>query len=115
MIALHGDVHWSVVLGFTPDSAQGVATRFAGYDVPRDGPELGDAIGEIVNIVGGSVKRLLAPRALTADLSLPTVITATQFQVILQRKTTSSHVHFDSAVGELWSSVTVGIDPGMIL
>jgi len=115
MIALHGSVHWSVVMGFTRDSATAVASRFAGYEVSPEGPDVGDAIGEIINMVGGRTKKLLSVKGLTASMSLPTVLGASEFQVLLQQRSAADYVHFGSPAGKVWTILTVGVDVGMIL
>ncbi|UCE58925.1 MAG: response regulator [Phycisphaerales bacterium] len=115
MITLHGGVNWSVLLGFTRESAKAAASRFAGYEVPSDGPDMADAVGEIANIVGGRIKQLLSAKGLAASLSLPTVLGASGFEVLLQHKSTVNYVHFDSPAGRMWTMVAVGMDAGMIL
>ena len=117
MASLMGAVQWSVGLGFTRESAQAVASRFAGCEVPIDSPELGDAIGELTNIVCGRTKMLLSQRGLSADMSLPTVISASEYRMLVHRpgKTAIDHVHFNSPLGKFWTVVTVGLHAGMIL
>lgn len=115
MISFHGCVHWSVVLGFTRDSAAAVASKFAGYEIGWDGPDIGDAIGEMTNIVGGGIKRLLGNKGLKVNMSLPTVLRASEFEVLIQHNNGSDTVDFSSQVGKLWTIVTVGIDTEMIL
>lgn len=115
MTSFDGSVRWSVVLGFTRASAAAVATKFAGYEIAADGPDLGDAIGEITSIVGGKIKKLLGLKGLTVNMSLPTVVSASDFEILLQHKSGADTVHFNSSVGKLWTIVTVGMDAGMIL
>lgn len=115
MVSIQGEVHWSVTLGFTPDSASAIATRFAGYDIPSEGPDLGDAIGEITNIVAGRIKHNLGGRGLAANISLPTVFGADSLQMLLERDNAMAYAYFDSPVGKLWTLVSVGIDSGVIL
>jgi len=115
MIALHGSVHWSVVVGFTHNTATAVASCFAGCELPPDSPDLGDAIGEVINMIGGRIKKLLGAKGLAANISLPTVLGALEFQVLLQPRSAADYVHFKSPVGEMWSILTVGVDVGMIL
>ncbi len=117
MIYVLGDVQWSVVLGFSRTTAEVVASTFAGYDVSADELDLGDAVGEIANMVGGRLKGLLSAHGLSVAVSLPTVISAVEFHMLLQRrrKSAAEYVHFDSTAGKLWTVVTVGIHAGMVL
>lgn len=115
MVSIQGEVHWSVALGFTQSSASAVASRFAGYEIPSDGPDLGDAIGEVTNIVAGRIKNNLGAKGLAANISLPTVIWAQGFQVLLRHNTAVDYAHFNSEVGKIWIMVAVGMDNGMML
>ncbi len=115
MMALHGDVNWSVTLGFTQRAANVVASRLAGCELSSDDVDTGDAIGEITNIVGGSIKSLLAARNIASRMTLPTVIGATGFRILLQHRNTTSCVSFETPAGPMWSVVTVGIDMGLVL
>ncbi len=117
MISILGDVQWAVGLGFTPKTAQAVASRFACCDIASDSPDLGDAIGEIVNIVCGRTKSLLAERGLHTNISLPTVISASNFRRLIHRpgKTAVALKHHNSPIGKLWTVVTVGLSGGIIL
>ena len=115
LLSVQGDVHWSVLLGFSSLVAAGAASRFAGYDLLPDHPDIGDAIGEIANIVGGRLKALLTAEGVEAVVSFPTVIEATGFQFLLQPKTSAYSVKFNSRVGEVWAVVIVGINAGTVL
>jgi chemotaxis protein CheX len=115
MVSIQGEVHWSVALGFTQSSASAVASRFAGYEIPSEGPDLGDAIGEIANIVAGRIKHDLGAKHLAVNISLPTVIWAEAFQVLLQHNTAMDYAHFNSEAGKIWTMVAVGIDNGIML
>jgi CheY-like chemotaxis protein len=117
MVTMLGDVQWSVVLGFEQSAAAGVASRLAGFDIPFDSPDIGDAIGEVTHIVAGQVKGMLVERGLRIECSLPTVIGASRIRFLVQhgRRTTDDQVHFRTPVGRLWVAVSVGVASGLIL
>jgi CheY-like chemotaxis protein len=117
MINFLGDVQWSVVLGFEERAAVGVASRLAGAEIPFDSPDMGDAIGEVTNIVAGHVKRLLVGRGLRVECSLPTVIGASDIRFLVQRgrRTTADQVHYQTQVGRLWIAISVGVASGLVL
>jgi CheY-like chemotaxis protein len=114
-IAVLGDVQWSLVLGFEQSAAAAVASRFAGMDIPVDSPEMGDAISELVNLVAGHVKRLLEKQGVHVEISLPVVNLATNIRTLTLRSTTSEHRHFRGEIGRAWTSVTVGMNSGLVL
>ena len=117
LVSIVGAVQWAVGVGFTRDAAVGVASKFFGSATPFASPEMGDAIGEITNIISGRTKSLLTARDLEVTVSLPTVICASSFQMLIQRrrKSAAAYTHFGSPVGKMWNMVTVGLHPGMVL
>lgn len=117
MINVLGDVQWSVVLGFEESAAVGVASRLAGSEIPFDSPDMGDAIGEVTNIVAGHMKSLLVGRGLRVECSLPTVIGASDVRFLVQRgrRTTADQVYYRTQFGRLWLSVSVGVASGLVL
>jgi CheY-like chemotaxis protein len=114
-IAIMGGVHWSVTLGFEAQAASRIAEGFTGMEIPPDSPDMGDAVGELVNIVAGEIKRKLEASDMEVEISLPVVNAASKIRTIAQRSTTIEHQHFDSPAGKMWTSVTVGMNPGLVL
>jgi CheY-like chemotaxis protein len=117
VITVAGDLQWSVTLGFEQSAAEGVASRFAGCPISSDDPDLGDAIGEIANIVAGYIKRLLRDRGVQVTHSLPTVFSADRIRLLVQRGhfTIADRVDFHSEVGRFWISVAAGTNAGIFL
>lgn len=117
VITIGGDMQWSVTLGFEQAAAEGVASRFAGYPITMVDPDLGDAIGEITNVVVGYIKRLLRERGVGVTHSLPMVFSADRIRLLVQRGrcTVADRVDFTSEVGRFWISVTAGTSAGMFL
>jgi two-component system, chemotaxis family, chemotaxis protein CheY len=117
VLSLLGGVHWSVSLGFTHEAACGVAAKFSGSEMKSVDQDVGDAIGEITNIVGGRLKFLLAARDVAVKCSLPMVFSASGLQILAPHPVNAaiSHVHFDSPVGKLWTAVSIGATSGIVL
>ncbi len=115
VIALVGEIEWSLFLGLPAETATSVAAKFAGFDIPFDSPDMGDAIGEVTNILAGRLKALLDKRGVHADISLPTVMRADGLQVLVQRQSASAKACFESAIGRLWVGVLAGKTPGVVL
>ncbi len=108
VISLVGDVDWSVFLGLPRQTATSVAAKFAGFEIPFDSADMGDAIGELSNILGGQVKALLDRRSVKADISLPSVMRAENMAVLVQRDVAGTKTCFDSSLGKLWTGAAVG-------
>lgn len=117
VMTVTGELQWSVTLGFEQAAAEGVASRFAGCPITADDPDLGDAIGEISNIVAGYIKRLLRDKGVQVTHSLPTVFSADRIRLLVQRGhfTLADRVDFTSEVGRCWISVTAGANVGVFL
>lgn len=110
-----GEVQWSVVIGFAREAALSVAGRFASMEFDETTDALGDALGEVINIIAGQTKSLLSQRGLHAEMSLPTICCARELKVLTLRKMTQDHMHFDSPAGKMWIGVTVGLHQGVML
>jgi CheY-like chemotaxis protein len=117
LFTLTGDVHWSVVLGLDGPVAEDVATRFGGYAMTLDHPDLGDAIAEITNITAGCLKRLLSERDLSISQSLPSVLRARDLYFLVQHnaRATTDQVHFRTELGRIWVSISSGVNTGLLL
>lgn len=108
LISLVGDVEWSVFLGLPPGTATAVASAFAGFEIPYESEDMGDAIGELANVVAGQVKTLLDQRSVRVEISLPSVIRAQHLEVLSRRAAIARRWCFQTPSGKLWTGVTVG-------
>lgn len=108
VISLVGDIEWSLCLGLPGETATALAAKFAGFEIPFDSPDLGDAIGELANILGGTVKAKLDSRGVRADISLPTVMRGTCVEVLNLQGMPRARTFFESPCGPLWTEVVVG-------
>jgi chemotaxis protein CheX len=114
IISLVGQVEWSVFIGLPKDTACGVAAKFAGFEIPFESSDMGDAVGELANILAGDVKARLDAKGVKANISLPTVIRAQDIHVLLQRAAATVKTCYGSDLGPLWIGVTAGKGGGFI-
>ena len=105
VIALVGELEWSVFLGLPKQTASAAAAKFAGFPIPFESGDMGDAIGELTNIFAGEVKARLDAKGVKVDISLPTVIRAESIEVLVQRSGSTWKVCKDSDLGPLWLGV----------
>lgn len=61
--------------------AMKITSNMLGVDCDEVNEDLNDAIGEIANMVGGSVKQVLSKGGLDVKLSIPTVISGEDYTV----------------------------------
>jgi len=100
IISLMGDVDWGVCIGMPKETASALAELFAGFAIPFESDDMSDCIGELSNILAGTIQRTLNARGLKADISLPSVMRGQKLDVCTSACTTV----FDSDSGKLWVS-----------
>jgi len=106
VISLVGDVEWSIFLGLPRETVPVLVAKFAGFEIPFDSEDMGDAVGELANILAGDVKRRLEAKGVKTNISLPCVIRAESLEVLVQRGTDALKTCFASPVGTLWTGLS---------
>jgi CheY-specific phosphatase CheX len=114
VISIMGDVDWSVFLGLPRDTAEILTEKFAGFEIPFDSEDMGDAVGELTNILAGNVKSRLAEKGVRTNISLPNVLRAENLQVLVQRSACLIKSCFTSEAGKLWTGVVFLRDGGFV-
>lgn len=104
-ISLVGDVDWSLVLSIPRATASELAGRFAGFEIPFDSPDMGDAVGEMANLLAGEVKVQLDGIGLAAEISLPQVFRGEIIEVLQLPHLPSRLLSFECSCGPLWVAV----------
>lgn len=105
IISLVGEVEWSLFLGLPRQTAVSVAAKFAGFEIPFDSNDMGDAVGELTNIFAGQVKALLDERGVKAEISLPSVLRAENMHVLIQRHASAAKVCYQTDLGKFWTGI----------
>jgi chemotaxis protein CheX len=112
IISLVGGLQCSIVLGLPRETAKAVTAKFAGFEIDYDGPDMGDVVGELANVVAGDAAGRLESRGIMANLSLPTVARGSDVEMIQQDDTTSRLVHFECTGGSFWVKISADTLPG---
>jgi CheY-specific phosphatase CheX len=112
IISLVGGLQCSIVLGLPRDTAKAVTAKFAGFEIDYDGPDMGDIVGELANVVAGDAAGRLELRGIAANLSLPTVARGNDVEMIQQDNTMSRLVHFECTDGSFWVKISAEAQPG---
>jgi chemotaxis protein CheX len=101
-VQIVGDWQGAVRVDTDLELARQVCACFLGVDAAGLSPDdIRDAAGELANIIGGSVKTLLAP---TGKLSLPTVVMGQNYEVsFLQGNVVQESAFFHESGGMLVS------------
>ncbi len=83
LISFVGDVDWNLVLIFPQDGIKYLATKFAGFEIDFDSPDLDDVVGELTNIVAGVITGRLEDIGISVQMSMPSVIRGEGFEHVL--------------------------------
>lgn len=105
VIGISGEMHGVIVLRFPRRTACVLTARMLGLDAVCDGPEVVDAVSELVNMVAGSAKARLATDP-PLNLSLPTVVEGTDYRVKYPSQSSWLEVPFASDAGRFIMEVT---------
>jgi len=81
MVGLAGQLCGVLTIRCTAKSAAQMASRMLGVDAEKAGPEMWDAAGEVCNMVAGNFKNKIAGLGDGCMLSVPTVITGTDYNM----------------------------------
>ncbi len=79
MVGLAGRLCGILTVRCSRKSAARMAAHMLGVDAEKAGPEIFDAMGEICNMVAGNFKNKIAGLGDGCMLSVPTVITGTEY------------------------------------
>lgn len=114
IVSLVGEAEMSIFIGLPRGTAPALVAKFAGFEVPYESPDMGDAVGEVANILGGGMKNLLDAKNIKVNISLPTVMRAESIQVLRQHDGLSTKMGFQSPLGPLWVGITAGKGGGFV-
>lgn len=81
MVGFAGTYSGVISIHCPVDLALKITSNMLGIDCDEINEDLNDAIGEIANMLGGSVKQVLSKGGLDVKLSIPTVISGEDYTV----------------------------------
>ena len=93
IISFVGDLTWSLILVFPHESAEAMAKKFAGFDIPFDSEDMGDVVGELTNVLAGVLCGNLENQGVKSQMSLPTV-TRGSFEQLMSDSLISHKIYF---------------------
>jgi chemotaxis protein CheX len=99
---LGGEKSWSIMLGFSKESALSIGKKFAGFKIEYESEDMGDVIGELANVVGGDIIARLDAMGIKADLSIPTIARGHEMEMLLSHNVTSLHQEYSLSLGNFW-------------
>jgi len=81
IIGLTGEVKGMLAIHLPDTAALATTTAFLGMDVEEIDEDVCDAIGELANMLGGSIKAILDPAGGLVQISIPSVIHGAEYSV----------------------------------
>jgi chemotaxis protein CheX len=105
IIGLSGNAQGSISLSFPKIVALKTVSAMVGSEIKIIGPEITDAIGELVNIIAGYAKQNLTQYNLA--ISLPNVIVGKDHSVAALSGTATIVVPFTSAIGNFAMEISL--------
>jgi len=104
-IGLSGKAQGIIAIAYDMQTAVKTVAGMVGSDIPLNGAELTDAVGEIVNIIAGFAKKDLTQFEL--EISLPSVITGKGHFICTPSRTLGLVVPFTSKYGNFSMEVAL--------
>jgi chemotaxis protein CheX len=102
IISFFGDVPWSLSWVLPRDTAVALSLKFAGFDIPFDSSDMGDVVGELVNVLAGDVVAELEKRRMKAQMSLPTVARGSHLTLLPEKSGAVGQLNFRATQGACW-------------
>jgi chemotaxis protein CheX len=81
MVGLAGGMCGILGVRCTREAAARMASKMLGSDPPLDSPDVRDAFGEVGNMIAGNFKNKITGMGDSCMLSVPTVVTGTDYSV----------------------------------
>lgn len=81
IIGLAGETKGLLAIHLPDEAALAVTTAFLGMDVEEIDEDVCDAIGELANMLGGSMKAILDPSGSKVQISMPSAIHGEEYAV----------------------------------
>jgi chemotaxis protein CheX len=107
-ISLVGGVEWSLMIYLSAATAPLLAERFTGFEIPFDSADMGDAVGELANLLAGELKVELDHVGIKANISLPQVFRGRGMEVLSLAQQEPMLFIFDSSCGPISLAIVSG-------
>jgi chemotaxis protein CheX len=114
VISMVGEGSWTVAFTFPEPTAVTLVQQFCGFEIEFAAPEMGDAVGELVNVVAGELVAQLEARQIKAQMSLPMVARGKNVEVMMPAGLPSIDLNYLSEQGAFWVKL-IAARPGQSL
>jgi CheY-specific phosphatase CheX len=94
IISFVGDLTWSLIFSLPHASAEMMAQKFAGFEIPYDSVDMGDVVGELTNVLAGVLCGGLENVGVKSQMSLPTITRGSDFEQLMSDSLISRRLFF---------------------
>ncbi|MCH8312450.1 MAG: chemotaxis protein CheX [Nitrospinae bacterium] len=108
IISFVGDASWILMLAFPKDSAETLAEKFCGFEVPYDNPDMGDVIGELANVMAGDIVARMGVQGVKVAMSLPTVLRGQNVEPFMAKGIPDKKMHYTVLGKDVMIKIAVG-------
>jgi len=105
-ISFVGDLMWTMALHLPHDSSEALAKKFAGFDIPFESLDMGDVVGEIINVLAGVLSGKLNDYGVASQMSLPTVTRGVAFEIMLPDSLVAQEFYFSTDESDFCVEIT---------
>jgi chemotaxis protein CheX len=102
IISFLGEIPWSLTWILPTDTAPMVAKKFTGFEIPFESSDMGDLVGELINVFAGEVVVQLELREIDCQMSLPTVLRGNHITLVPELGASVVHLQYESKEGPFW-------------
>lgn len=99
IISFMGDVNYIIMLALPKDSAKAMASKFCGFEIDYDSPDMGDVVGELANVLAGDIVARMAKEDFKVGMSLPTIMRGHDVEPLLPRGLPLEKLQFSMTEG----------------
>lgn len=107
-ISFVGDRRYSMTMCCSRESAVELARAMAGFEIDYDSVDMGDAIGEVANIIAGNIVAQMDTQGVMVAMSLPTVFRGHNVERVLPHNMVSICTSFELPTSTFWVDVIAG-------
>jgi CheY-specific phosphatase CheX len=108
VISFEGPTKWSLSWVLPRSTAEAIVQEFCGTTIPFDDMDMGDATGELVNVLAGFVTEELDQRGHATQMSLPTMMRGHSIEFVRERTQSHRELAFQTRVGPFRICLTGG-------
>jgi CheY-specific phosphatase CheX len=105
IISFMGDANYIIMLALPKASAIAMASKFCGFDIDYDSPDMGDVVGELANVLAGDIVARMSKEDFKVTMSLPTIMRGHDVEPLLPRGLPLEKLRFSMAEGDFMLKV----------